>query len=47
MHAPNQAAPEGTAEGSGGDDGAAVSGAPMAETVENYVVLPPTGRQVK
>ena len=45
MHAPNQAVPEGTEEGSGQDSGDE-SGAPNAETVEHYVVLPATGGQV-
>ena len=45
MHAPNQATDGGISEGSGEE--AAVGGAPMAETVENYVVLPPTGGQVE
>ena len=40
MHAPNDG---GNIEGSGEQVGVA----PTAETVENYVVLPPTGGQVE
>ena len=45
MLAPNQVTEGGSIEGSG--EGAAVGSVPIAETVENYVVLPPTGGQVK
>ena len=40
MHAPNEDG--GISEGSGEQ-----ASAPIAETVENYVVLPPTGGQVE
>lgn len=45
MHASNQVTDGGTGEGSG--EGAAPGSITIAESVENYVVLPPTGGQVK